>query len=149
MSKPKMGHARLKELGFANSRERRAWLQEHRQEILDYAEKNSAAKAQRNFYISAATFYKLKLSEAEEPKRTTRRGEYSDESLQKVNPVELANALLEKFLNLQSENLVLKAKNNDLQGRVRYLESQREVQDEESNKEFQTKLRRVIAEPGE
>jgi len=71
------------------------------------------------------------------------------ESIVRAQPVtaeSLANAILDAYIRLKSENIVLNQRVKDLKYELDYIKS---TQEKEKQKDFQERLKRVIAEPGE
>jgi len=79
-------------------------------------------------------------------KKAIDRIEHRKEVTQPATAESLANAILDAYVRLKSENIVSNQRVKDLEYELDYIKS---TQEKEKQKDFQERLKRVIAEPGE
>jgi len=139
---------RLVKLGFKNKAERQDWIQEHRQEILAYGDKHGIRAAVEHFHIARETINRL-TRQSQDGNRLNIKANPMASPKSAMTPDILANALIDKLVTWKSDNCTLKQENIDLRNRVQYLEGQLRMRDEEVAKQFQEKLQKLLAEPGD
>lgn len=138
MKSRKSSTERLKEMGFSSLKARHYWLEEHKQEILDYASNHKVKETCAHFTISGTTLMGLKHPERKKDKHPSK----AKGGFEAVSPTALANAILDKLTVLQSENLVLKEQNSNLKTRLDYLEGQEAERQEVGEKPSKPSLQR-------
>jgi len=125
---------RLEAIGFCSIKERRIWLREHSQEIIDCVKAEGLVAAKKKYHVSPGTLRKLLTNDYQ-----------TVNNLSNMGPEEFAGAILDKYVRMRSDNMMLKQENMHLRNRVSYLESQAKLNDEKTRKEFSDKLAKVVA----
>ena len=136
----------LRKIGYKQLRERRQWIGEHREEIIDYCNRHGIPAAIGHFHIARETINRLMLGIQPKNCATVHPVPSLNPAM---TPADLANALLDKMLLLKSDNYVLSQENVNLKNRVQYLEGQIKTRHEEVAREFQEKLQTLLGTPGD
>jgi len=140
--------ARLEKLGFKDSKERRRWIQEHSQEILNYSQQHGVLAAVKHFHIARETLNRLVRQLAHSQTQPPKDGNIKN-TMNPITAVDLADALLDRMIVLKSDNYTLKQENINLREQVKYLEEKLKTSGEEATKQFQEKLQKALANPGD
>ena len=141
--------ARMRDLGFKGFADRRRWILQHSQEILNYSGNHTSAQTMREYHIGGSTLKRIK--EGNYPRRIPASGKDNapEQVVDHVTPADLANAILDMAIDLKSDNIVLRHRVADLEAQVEYLNTQAKLREEEVRGEFVKKLQGVLASPGE
>jgi len=136
--------------------DRHTWISQNLDKIKEYIETHTLEEATKHFGLSYGVVMRIKHGTWKHRPVSKRRvsERRSAKSIPQpvpnsITPTEFAHAVMDRMLDLQSEVYVLRAKNKDLENYVNYLQAMFEEKRTTEHAEFNNKMQRVYAGPGE